>query len=510
MIRRPATAPAIARRFPGIDRRIWWMVTAIGLFAVLVVKEVQLPPSVMLGFGIVGLTGLFMTGLQDPVIPLYMLIAYLPFSRILVGDFGTQAVALNMTNILMLLVLFAYVVHQLSQHRRIGDRMPFNALVWTFCLLGTVALLRAGWEYGSWYVTEFIIPLKRWLTPMAMYFLTLNIARERRSTKAVVVIIMVAVTIVGAMASYDYFQNADASFDKARVGGIAEQPNTLGAFFDYYMFLLAGFFLVYWRNGRAWLLLLPLLICFRGIMVTFSRGAYLGFAAGVIGACFFHSKRLMVALVTTVLVTIFITPVLIPEGIRYRMGMTVRDPTAAWTEGDLAETLETSAATRIQVWRGAVQMIKEHPMWGVGYGAFPQFIHSYAPENAHLGYIDAHNSYLLIAAEMGIPTLLVFLLIVAAAGYYTYWLYRHTQDQFFKATALGFLAGLCGLLVANMFGSRMDDQAVASYFWVLCGVVMRAVLMEWEAQGPARRRRLKAVMPEIVGSVRPSRRMTSP
>ena len=92
MIRRPTRAVP-TRRFPGVDRRIWWMLAMIGFFAVLVMKEMQIASVVMLGFGAVGLFGLLMTGLHDPAVPLYVLVAYLPFSRVLVGDFGTQATA---------------------------------------------------------------------------------------------------------------------------------------------------------------------------------------------------------------------------------------------------------------------------------------------------------------------------------------------------------------------------------------------------------------------------------
>ena len=497
MIRRPVSPSTALRRQAGIDPRIWWMVMAIGFFAVLVLKEIQLPSPVILGFGAVGLFGLLMTGLQDPVLPFYVLVAYMPFSRVLVGDFGTQATALNMTNILMILVFIGYIINRISSRKPISDRAPMNKVVLLFCVLGAVSLVHAGWEYGSWYVAKFIIPLKQWLTPVAMYFLALNVTRERKSMKAVVVIIMVAVTIVGLMAIYDYIDIGEGgSFDRSRVGGIAEQPNTLGAFFNYYMFLLFGFFLTYFGRASAWLLLIPFLICFRGIMVTFSRGAYLGFAMGGMASCFFKSKRLFLAAIAMAVMALM-TPILIPAGIRYRMGMTYigeRNLEEGPTQG-----LEASAAQRIAIWKGGLEMVKENPWWGVGYGAFPSLIPLYT--HGTVGYRDAHNSYMLIAAEMGLPTLAIFLIILMIAGYYTHWVYTRTTEKFFKATALGFLAGLCALLVANLFGSRMDDQAVSSYFWVLCGLMMRLVLTIRQEDPTTRSRhgRLVRRLPPMAG-----------
>ena len=306
--------------------------------------------------------------------------------------------------------------------------------------------------------------------------MTLWIVRDKRALKTVVVLMMVVVVAVALMAIRDYMNEADSSLDKARIGGIAEHSNTLGAFFVYYMFLFLGFFLVYSRRPKAWLLLIPFTLCFRGIMVTFSRGAYLGFAVGSLAAAFFRSKVLFLAALA-VGVLMVVNPVFLPSGIRYRMGQTMEgDVPPGMVQEDITQSLDGSAQTRIKIWEGALQMIKDHPWWGVGYGAFPAFIPHYT--EGEIGLMDAHNSYLLIAAEMGIPTLLVFLLLLFMALYYTYWLYRHTEDPMIQAVALGFLAGLFGLIVTNMFGSRMDDQAVSSYFWILCGLIMRAVLME--------------------------------
>ena len=90
------------------------------------------------------------------------------------------------------------------------------------------------------------MPLKRWLTPIFFYFLTFWVVRERKTLNTVIVLIMVAVTMVGMMAVWDYMQvGPNTSLEHSRIGAITDNPNTLGAFFNYYMFLLVGFFLVY-------------------------------------------------------------------------------------------------------------------------------------------------------------------------------------------------------------------------------------------------------------------------
>lgn len=454
------------------------MIMVIGLFGFIVVKEVSLPSGVIAALGGLSLLGLLMTGIQYPEMPLYVLVAYLPFSRLLTGDFGTNAYALNMTNILIGWVIIGHSMKIVNSRHRVPMSSPMNFGVALFCFMGAISLVRTGFEYGGWYMSEIVTHFKRWFTPVFLYFLTLWVVREKRILKTVVILIMVAMVMVALMSIRDYMYVDDSSLEKARVGGIAEHSNTLGAFFVYYMFLFFGYFLTFSKKAKAWFLLIPFGLCFRGIMVTFSRGAYLGFAAGILAAFFYRSKIMFLA-VLAVGAVIVANPIFLPAGIRYRMSQTAveRGPSSSLlAEGALEEGLEASASTRIKIWKGALKMIEEHPLWGVGYGAFPAFIPSYT-EGA-IGHMDAHNSYLLIAAEMGLPTLAVFLLVLLMALYYSWWLYRRTKDLDLKAIALGVLSGLCGLVVTNMFGSRMDDQAVSSYFWILCAIVIRGVLME--------------------------------
>jgi hypothetical protein len=55
-----------------------------------------------------------------------VLVAYLPFSRELVGDFGTGAYALNMTNLLTLWAVVSHASNRLSRNQPIFQGAPVN------------------------------------------------------------------------------------------------------------------------------------------------------------------------------------------------------------------------------------------------------------------------------------------------------------------------------------------------------------------------------------------------
>ena len=451
------------------------MAMLAGFFGYIVTKEVQLPPAILIIGFLVGGAVLFVKGMSQPEIVTYVMVAYLPFSKVLAGDFGGFTQALNATNLLVGFILITWISGRYAQGEPLWTSSPLNGIIGIFILMAVIALFR-----GSYYETGYLwlafIELKRWITPIFLFFLVLNTVKERWMIKNIVITMVIVCTLVGLMAIYDYMEVGDVgSLEKSRIGGISEHSNSLAAFFNYYIFLPFGFFLMNRRKPKYWLLLVPFLIQFRGIMVTFSRGGYISFAFGLCVITFFRSKALFFLFLLAAGAMI-LHPNFLPRGIHYRMAQTLEHQNMSYVEvsEDLEGSLESSASTRIKIWKAGLEIIKEHPFFGVGYDLFHLMLPRYLPGVQ----MDAHNTYLILAAEMGIPALLVFLLIVLITGIQTLILYYQTKDPFTKAFALGFLGGIAGLLMSNMFGSRLDSQEVSSYFWILCALMVRLRIID--------------------------------
>jgi len=325
------------------------MATMALAFSYIITKEVAIPSWIITALALAGGVVIFSIGINRPEVVTYILVAYLPFSKILVGGFGGLAMALNLTNLLMLFIFMVWMTGKFSQDEPLWLSTPLNFPIILFILMGFLSVMR-GTYYGVGYAWFAFIEFKRWITPILMFFLILNTVKEKVTIKNVVIIMVVVTTIVGLMAIYDYIEAGDSSLEKSRIGGIAEHSNSLAAFFNYYMFLPFGFFLMNKSKPKCWLLLIPFLIQFRGVMVTFSRGGYIAFALGLYAITFFRSKALFLLLL---FITGFamINPFFLPAGIRYRMGQTFTKP-VSYTEAVSAEVfpeeaLETSAITRV-------------------------------------------------------------------------------------------------------------------------------------------------------------------
>lgn len=445
----------------------------IGAIAFVIAKDVSLPQSVTIPVALICLFTLIYLSFSKPHIALMILAAYAPFSRGIVGRFGAGIVGLNLTNMIILVVLVGWAFYCSMKSQRMFTVAPLNMPIMAFCIWGFLSLLFASLNYGDAYeLDSFLVLFKRWLTPILLYFIALNIVKDKESFKKVMFIVMSVIFMIALMAIRDYMNAGGGSIESTRVGGIFDQPNTLGAFFAYNMFFFLAFFLTYSNSFKYWLLLIPFLVCFRGIMVTFSRGAYLACAFGGLMTTFFRSKFLF-AIAMVLMIAVLVNPAFLPEGIQYRLKQTFSGHETIST--DVADISDKSASSRLVIWQGAIQMIKDKPVLGYGYGVFPKVIGLYVPQAKEM---DAHNTYLILAAEMGIPALLLFLLVLGMMIKYAWWLLKNTEDKFFKAFALGLLGGVFALLVANMFGSRLNSEEVSAYFWLLGGLLMRAVIME--------------------------------
>src|SRR5690606_13174059 len=86
---------------------------------------------------------------------------------------------------------------------------------------------------------------------------------------------------------------------------------------------------------------------------------------------------------------------------------------------DLAQAdWEGSAESRFAILKVALEIVRDRPLAGVGFEAYPRAHAEYSSGRAlpggALGMRDTHNTYLNIAAETGIPGLIVFLCVLGS------------------------------------------------------------------------------------------------
>jgi O-antigen ligase len=191
------------------------------------------------------------------------------------------------------------------------------------------------------------------------------------------------------------------------------------------------------------------------ILMTQSRGVFLGLL--VFLAITFAGQRRRLRLLFRLGVVALLLASIAPAGVWERVG-TLRHATNSETL-DEVDGAGGSARQRYEIWRVAGKIIRDHPLTGVGLGAYKPNHEQYAlqPEfnPTAQGGRDTHSLYLNVLAETGYPGLVLYLamlLTVLIAAERTRRRCRGVLDTAARQL-LVLEAGLLAFLAAATFGS---------------------------------------------------------
>lgn len=359
----------------------------------------------------------------------------------------------------LFLVTLACLRHTADNEETGRAGTAFRSLLLAWITVGTVAFIVSLGSAPSF--SQLVVLFKRWLDPLLFGLLALSLTRrgDRRFVFACLIIGYTLVSVQGLREGFDIGH-------KSRIRGLMGQANELGAFLAMYapLVLVAALSLV--RGVKKGALFGLLIVGAWALMYTESRASLLALPLGVC-ALLMASGRVQYSFIGLFLVLIlWAFPSLLPEKATERFESTyVEDMSGTGTQ------LEISAASRLDIWEGAMRMIAEHPL-GVGFAQFQQMIPQYAPTRVYA--MDAHNYYILTWAEFGFVGLAILLALLGCMLVNAWLLAKRATDPFLRALGLGMCASLIAALFVNFFGTRLMDIQVSTYLWVLSAVAAAA------------------------------------
>jgi membrane-associated protease RseP (regulator of RpoE activity) len=215
------------------------------------------------------------------------------------------------------------------------------------------------------------------------------------------------------------------------------------------------------RSGRAWFLAVSVLLITITLLLTSTRAAMIGLAAAAAAMALASSRKRTVAI--AILAIVVMAPAAM-FAIERSRGSILFDPQ------------EGSTAYRLEVWREALGLIKDHPLLGIGKG-------SEARLKEQLGLYDDgrlppghfHSTPIQIAAWWGLPALVFYFSLMAILIAEAWRLSRRLKEQN-RHGAWGISIGVLGALVAFNVSSlvhfNFGDGEVVMMIWLLTGLLL--------------------------------------
>jgi demethylmenaquinone methyltransferase/2-methoxy-6-polyprenyl-1,4-benzoquinol methylase len=183
-----------------------------------------------------------------------------------------------------------------------------------------------------------------------------------------------------------------------RASGTLPHPNLLGGFLT--VSILASYSFFFTRLRPFFFVLIPLQ--FFAMCLAFSRSALFGLAIGTLVWLCLSRKRSLAPLLSVLAFSLLSSFAILYEPIVQRGGIVNYNKTA-----------KGSDALRMRYQNIALNMIKDHPLFGAGFQQTSIRSLDYAPDDPHTPASGGvHNIYLYMAAETGLPSLIVFLCFI--------------------------------------------------------------------------------------------------
>ncbi len=295
------------------------------------------------------------------------------------------------------------------------------------------------------------------------YFLLRASPLEKRHLWRIVEALILAAAIVSLIGLYQYFFTSDIITAEGvrRIHGVYGSPNNLGLFLGRIVPILAAVALFggsLRRRAIYCLIALPVTLC---LYLTYSRGAWLlGLPAAFIFLGLMRGRKaLLISLLVILVIALSLLPLIGTER--------------------LASIFNTQSGTtflRLKLWQGSINMIRDHPLFGVGLDNFLyQYRTRYVLPEAweELDLSHPHNIVLDYWTRLGILGVIAIGWLLFAFFQKALRLYRQLGDRDLKALLLGLMASMVAFLAHGLIDNSYFLVDLAFVFCLTLGIVAR-------------------------------------
>ncbi len=272
-----------------------------------------------------------------------------------------------------------------------------------------------------------------------------------------------------------------------RLTGTFKMPNDLGAYLALSLPYVMGYFVASWRRHTKqklpiWIILALgtiVAVMSANLVLTLTRAAWISTLIAIVflGVYFIvialrkfsearhrvtseepvHGLRKRILFGSIIIIVLLsLSLLLVPQHIKTRFQTMIEHPVGFMGE-------------RPQWWQTALDLTQKYPLTGIGLGRFRyEYQTSGPPEQYNVPY-HAHNIYLHIAVEHGIPSLLLFLWIVVII-YQQIFAGQQASNFWGRGTFIGASGFLISALVYGLADNILHQRTVL-LFWFIIGII---------------------------------------
>lgn len=299
---------------------------------------------------------------------------------------------------------------------------------------------------------------------IGLVFVMVNTIKTLEDFNKVVTVLVFSATIVSLIGLYQYIVGVEVKAAwvdvennpdiRARVYSVFGNPNILA---EYLVMMIPLSISLFWYSKKIHKKVIFLgtsLILILALVLTLSRGGWVGFAFSALIFMILVEKRLLLSIIPIGVGGIYFLPQTILNRIM-----------------SIFNLADSSNAYRLTMWSISMDIIKDNPIAGVGFGHLP-FKQTFETYIRTMPTYHAHNTYLETAAEIGIPGLIAFLFFLFILFKYGIKNLIQQDNKYIKIMAAGVFSGLGGLLAHGAAENVLYLTKIIIHFWILVAFIL--------------------------------------
>jgi len=339
------------------------------------------------------------------------------------------------TNLLELLIIVLFVFWLINVVLK-KQNISFNNIIPVFLILFGVTistLLSSNLEIsaGIW---------KSWfIIPLLFSLILINELKNKEQIKNILISLFLSGIGVSLIALFYWFDN-NLTYD-GRLRAFYLSPNHLAMYLSPILILSFYLYFLVQKKVLQFLLILGYLLLSFVIYLTYSYGAWLG----LLGALFFLIFKQRRFRITSIFLLIFILFFIIQiPGQKFQ---------------SLIDFSYPSLESRIMIWQSAWEIIKDHPLNGIGPGMFQKYYLDYQAQSyLEWAVPQPHNLFLAFWLQTGLIGLIGFIWLLI------YFFRKIESKQVFNSILIG--AMIC-ILIHGLIDTTYWKNDLAVVFWLI-------------------------------------------
>jgi O-antigen ligase len=297
-------------------------------------------------------------------------------------------------------------------------------------------------------------PIQTYLSFTMLFFLTMTFVNSRKRLRLAVWAIILTMLYASQLSVRQYI-SVMGLYPIYRLSGTFKDVN----YFALSILIVIPFAYYLLKTVRYKIIRMSLYVSMglysTALMFTFSRGGIIGVAVMAVVSQVISKKKIKTLMVLSVVVVLGFY--FAPDSLKNRF-----EDTKILEEGEAQGGAALATTHRYNSILAGLNMIKANPLTGVGLGNFRSLSLQYGVEKSQA--FIAHNTYISIAAEQGLPALVLFMSIIAFT-YRSLWRLRRDLrgDEELALLPSVMIVSLSGFVVAALLLTAENTK----FFWLL-------------------------------------------